>query len=359
MNVSRGQLRLACDDGAALLREIAARFDEDGEAGPLGPEEARTLHGASFQGRLRKGALLIEIESADPAAFSIGKGMLAFAAAEILRIDAGSLRWTGDALGGGLLPHFRELRVVSSRELTPRMRRVRFRAENLERFSSGGLHVRLLLPPAGREPVWPVAGPAALPIWPEGEDRLETRVYTIRRIDPANGELDIDFVLHDPPGLGCRFACSCRPGDRVGMLGPGGGEPKGAEWLILAGDETALPAIGRVLETLPPDAQGVALVEVADEDEEQALAHPPGMALRWLHRNGRPAGLSTLLADAVAALRPPEGREVYAWAGAEFATAQAIRRVWRRDLALKRNSHLVVGYWRVGMADGAGTDDAS
>ena len=93
-------------------------------------------------------------------------------------------------------------------------------------------------------------------------------------------------------------------------------------------------------------------MEVADEDEEQALRHPPGVALRWIHRNGRPAGLSTLLADAVALEAPPAGARVFAWAGAEFATAQAIRRVWRRDLALKRGDHLVVGYWRVGVTDG-------
>ena len=73
------------------------------------------------------------------------------------------------------------------------------------------------------------------------------------------------------------------PGDPVGILGPGGGEGPVADWVVLAGDETALPAIGRILEELPSDARGVAIVEVADAREEQDLPHPPGVALRWLH----------------------------------------------------------------------------
>lgn len=349
----RGGLRLACDAPGDLLAEIGARFDEDGTAGRLEPGVWRALHEARFRGAAESGALLLDAEGDDEAGFAIARGMLAFAAAAVLGIDAASLRWTGDASGGGgLLPHFRELHVVASEEVTPRLRRVRFAGRDLARYAVGGLHVRLLLPPAGREPRWPVAGPAALPVWPDGEDRLDTRVYTIRRIDPDRGTIDMDFVLHDPPGLGCRFARGARAGDRVGILGPGGGEARRADWLVMAGDESALPAIARTLEELPEGAEGIAFVEVADEDEEQDLARPPGVELRWIRRDGRPAGFSTLLSDAVAAYRPPEGREVFLWAGAEFGAAQAIRRTARRDWALKRGSHLVVGYWRVGMADG-------
>src|SRR5690606_36373167 len=144
---------------------------------------------------------------------------------------------------------FREITVVSSSRIAPHLHRVRFAGVDLERFAHGGLHIRLLLPPEGRSPVWPSLGADGLLAWPSGEDALTVRVYTIRAIDAVAGWIDVDFVLHpgsDSPAA--LFAQNAVAGDVIGMIGPGGGHIPEAENLLLLGDDTALPAIARILE---------------------------------------------------------------------------------------------------------------
>nr|WP_275586590.1 siderophore-interacting protein [Geodermatophilus normandii] len=119
---------------------------------------------------------------------------------------------------------------------------------------------------------------------------------------------------------------------------------------MLAGDETALPAISRILAAADPASRGVALVEVAGPEEEQPLAGPPGVEVHWLHRGGTPPGESTLLADAVAALERPAGDDVFAWVAAESAAVRAVRADLRGRWGLTRAQHHAIGYWRRGRA---------
>lgn len=260
--------------------------------------------------------------------------------------------WQGDGTAGGLLPYFREMRVVSVSNVTPHMRRVRLKGENLQRFAIGGLHIRLLFPPTGlAEPQWPLTGEDGRPVWPEGAAKLAARVYTIRTINVEEGWVDIDMVVHgddcDAPGSG--WAVSTRPGDIVGMTGPGGGDGGHAKWHLLAGDETALPAIGRILERLPEGVKAVVRVEIADAAEEQKLVSRADVDLQWLHRNGEEAGATTLLQDAVKAIEFPEGEEdIYVWAGCEFNAFRAIRSYMRKERKVPKDRHLVVAYWRRG-----------
>src|SRR5690606_8894208 len=127
-------------------------------------------------------------------------------------------------------------------------------------------------------------------IWPSDDKRPKVRTYTIRRIDAAAGTFDADFVLHGDHSVGSRWAINAKPGDIVGVRGPTGRPVPEADWYLLVGDETALPAIARTLETLPAAARGVALIEVADEGERQAIEHQTGIEVRWLHRNGAEPG---------------------------------------------------------------------
>ncbi|MFY0057010.1 siderophore-interacting protein, partial [Acinetobacter baumannii] len=90
------------------------------------------------------------------------------------------------------------------------------------------------------------------------------------------------------------FAERAVVGDRVGVVGPGGGGLVAADWYLFAGDETALPAIARMLESLPAQARGKVFLEVADEAEIQPLTAPPSVDIEWLFRNGEPAGGTTL-----------------------------------------------------------------
>jgi NADPH-dependent ferric siderophore reductase len=180
------------------------------------------------------------------------------------------------------------------------------------------------------------------------------RRYTSRRQDPAAGELDIDFVLHGD-GPAATWAAAAAPGDVLGVASSAPLGDAAAGWLLLVGDETALPAIGLILGAASPGTRGIALVEVAGPEEEQPLPAPDGVAVRWLHRAGAEPGVGTLLAEAVAAVEPPEGDDVFAWVAAESATVRTVRADLRDRWGLRRSQHHAIGYWRRGRAM-SGTD---
>ncbi len=266
--------------------------------------------------------------------------------------EAPSIVWHGDGMAGAPLPYFREMRVKRVQNLTPHMRRITLAGSDLGRFATGGMHVRLLLPTDRSGPAqWPVTGEDGRPRWPTGADRPDIRIYTLRRVEPDAGEVDIDFVLHDGTATpGARFAAEARPGDIVGMTGPGGGEPPSADWLLLLGDETAIPAIARIVERLPEQCHAVIRIEVADAAEEQPLFSRASLDLRWLHRDGASSPQGLLPAALADVDWPRDGRTVFAWAGCEFDDFVAIRRHLRKERGLTRENHLAVAYWRRGVA---------
>src|SRR3954454_18827195 len=133
-----------------------------------------------------------------------------------------------------------------------------------------------------------------------------TRTYTVRDWDPASGELTIDFVYHGDEGLAGPWAASAVPGDRIQFFGPGGGytPSPAADWHLLVGDESALPAIGVALTRLPAGMPVLVFVEVAGPEEEQSdLVLPPGVELRWVHRGAALPG-ETLVAAVRGAVLP-------------------------------------------------------
>ena len=276
--------------------------------------------------------------------YALANHVIEFAGKEHPRII-----WSGDGAAGTLPPFFREMRVVRARNISPRMRRVTLQGSNLKRFEYGGLHVHLLFPPRdAKEPRWPVTGEDGRPVWPDGAFKLVARVYTIRNIDASRGEVEIDIVIHDGTP-GSEWAINAKPGDLVGMTGPGGGDVAAADWYLLAGDETALPAIARILERLPESATAVVRIEVDSVADEQKLTTACAVDLVWLHRRGAPAGTRSLLPEAIAAVDFPTGdTKVFAWAGCEFSAFKAIRQHVRNKRKLKREEHLVVSYWRRG-----------
>lgn len=135
------------------------------------------------------------------------------------------------------------------------------------------------------------------------------------------------------------------------MAGPGGGGFRPAEWYLLAGDETGLPAIARILEALPAEAEGVALVSVADPREMIPLATASRVELRYIDRSAAAPGAKCLLAEAVRTVTPPRDRSSYVWAGCEYDDFRAIRSHFRTVLKRRRGDHLAVSYWRRGRAE--------
>jgi NADPH-dependent ferric siderophore reductase len=241
------------------------------------------------------------------------------------------------------------LTVASVTDVTPSVRRIVLSGTPVAAAAAGPT-ISLLVPRVGDPaPQWPAVARDGRIVWPTGSHGVSLRSYTARRQDADRGEVEIDFVLHGD-GPAAAWGGAAVPGATVAVAsgGPLGDRP--ARWLLLAGDETALPAITRILAAAPPSTRGVALVEVADAAEEQPLAAPEGVEVRWLHRDGTPPGEGTLLADAVAALDRPDGEDLFAWVAAESAAVRTVRADLRARWGLGRAQHHAIGYWRRGRA---------
>jgi NADPH-dependent ferric siderophore reductase len=314
--------------------------------------------------------LRVHVTSGDDAGLAYMKYAISTQLSEVFKqqnLDE-KIIWHGDGAAGTVLAFLREMRVVSNIEVTPLMRRVRLRGDNLERFTKDGLHVRLLFPKHKNvTPQWPVMGENGIPVWPVGEHELIGRAYTIRHIDVDAGIVDIDLVLHETgddanddigqdAGYGARWALEARAGDIVGMTGPGGGAaPLTADWYLLAGDETALPAIARILENLPDGSKATVRIEIADKAEEQVFKTKAALDLQWLHRNDNKDDKKELLYDAVRKIDYPDHEEnIFVWVGCEFSAFRSIRSFIRKEKKIAREKHHIVPYWR----QGAVGDDA-
>ena len=284
------------------------------------------------------------------------------------------------------------VRVARRQVLSDGFVRLTFTGPTLGRFADPGLdqRIKLILPD----------GEATLDDLPLVDDwygawralpdarRPAIRTYTTRAVRPARREVDVDLVLHEPAGPAGRFAAGCREGDEAVLCGPnahpdaprGGIDfrlPPSARCVLVAGDETALPAISRILEALPPAVRGVALVEVPRAEDGAQLPVHPGVEVRVLARGDAPTGC--LLAGAVReaavsllavhAAAEPEDVDVdagllwevpgdgaipradgpfYAWLAGEASAIKALRRVLVADLGVDRRSVAFMGYWRAG-----------
>ncbi len=239
--------------------------------------------------------------------------------------------------------------VLRVEQLTPHMVRVFLGGAGLDQFATRGQtdhYVKLLFPADG------VAYPEPYDVreireqfpreqWPN------TRTYTVRSWDEQTRELALDFVVHGDEGIAGPWAVRARPGDVLYFSGPGGGyapDPE-ADWHLLAGDETALPAIAAALEALPADARGQVFLEVADAAEELKLTAPAGLHVTWLHRGAEPVGAP--LVEAVTAFAFPEGTpQVFVHGEAGFV--KALRGLLKNDRAVPREALSISGYWRLG-----------
>ncbi|OBH03400.1 MULTISPECIES: siderophore-interacting protein [unclassified Mycobacterium] len=121
------------------------------------------------------------------------------------------------------------------------------------------------------------------------EKRPSVRTMTVRSVDAAAGELTLDVVVHGEHGVAGTWAAAAQPGQPIYLRGPGGAyapDPT-ADWHLLAGDESALPAIAVALEALPPNAVGKAFIEVGGPEDEIGLTAPEGVEVSWVYRGGR------------------------------------------------------------------------
>jgi NADPH-dependent ferric siderophore reductase len=238
----------------------------------------------------------------------------------------------------------RLLQVRRTTHVTPRMIRVTLGGEELAGFPGDGpdRRIKMFFPLPGQDvPAVPRASTAG-PVWPADKARPVIRTYTVRRFDAGAGELDVDFVVHDGHGPAADWALRAEPGAWVGVSEPGGrwSPDPAADFHVVIGDESALPAVATVLSTL--DGLSVhAFLEVADAGEEQEL---PGSAqVTWVHRGSSPAGEP--LAAAVRAATFPSGTG-QAWLSGESAAVKDLRAHLLDDRKLDRRAVYATGYWR-------------
>lgn len=244
--------------------------------------------------------------------------------------------------------------VLRTERITPHMMRVVLGGDGLSGFTLSGFsdhYVKLCFAPEGADYAHPfdmarIREEYPRELWPT------TRTYTVRFWDPAAREMTIDFVVHGDEGLAGPWALRAAPGDPVTFLGPGGGygPDASADWHLLAGDESALPAIAAALEQMPAGAVAHAYIEVADASEEQEVETAEGVQLTWLHRGDRPVGEA--LTAAVKSLDFPAG-EVQAFVHGEAGFVKEIRRHLRLDRKIPLQQLSISGYWRLGQNDDA------
>lgn len=299
--------------------------------------------------RMPAGQLQLEAQAETADGLARIKDILATAVELYAMQDNPTVVWLGD-LSGTKLVQFRLATAIEVSNVTPNMRCIRFRADDLARFANfGGMHIRLLLPSAEvPEPVWPEQGPNGLPVWPDEKQRPVTRVYTIRDIDVAQGTFDVDMLAHGTESPGSAWAINAQPGMKVGVMGPLGRPVPEADWYLMGADETGIPAMARLLARLPETTSGLAFVEVADDSERQELPTRTGIEVQWIYRNGIPAGEDTRLAEAVRSVTWPTDRPTFGWFAAEASAAKDVRLHWRETLGMGRQQTLAAAYWRIG-----------
>ena len=252
-------------------------------------------------------------------------------------------------------PRFRRMVVRRVEELTRRMVRVTFGGSELEGLTVDhpAASVRLLLPSPGSTEL-------VMPAWngnefllPDGQ-RPTIRTFTPFRVDPEALELDLEIVVHGG-GAASGWAAAAQPGDPAAISGPGRGYTIDAEapGFVLAGDETAIPAIIQLLDTLPAAKPVQVFIEVVAPEARLALPDHPGSAVEWCDLPpGAPCGDTLLAAVRDSDLAP--GTRV--WAAGEAAAVQRIRRHLFEQRGLSRSQATVRGYWKHGRAGGADDD---
>jgi NADPH-dependent ferric siderophore reductase len=255
------------------------------------------------------------------------------------------------------VPHELRPRVLTVQRvegLGRAMRRVALGGADLAGFTALGPtdHAKIFFPAE-------VGGDVALPevrdgVWVNRDDpALTWRDYTVRTYEPGTGEVVFDLAVH-AHGPGGRWAARARPGERLGVLGPGTSKvpPLDLAWYVLAADEAGLPALLNWLDRLPAGPRVQAFVEVDGPGCEVPMPVRDGLAVTWVHRGERTAGGSTLLRDAVAsaAFGGDDDGAGWVWGAGEASVMRAVRRHVVVERGLPRASVDVTGYWRAGVA---------
>ena len=233
-------------------------------------------------------------------------------------------------------------------KITPRLLSVVVTGDDLDGFADAAptSHLKVFLPAAGQDapnlPEFAAAGAAQADDGPAPT----VRTYTPRSYDPATKALEIQFLLHGE-GPASEWALRAKPGDKIAVAGPGGRfslEPAADHWW-LAADESAIPAVGTLLDALPETATVDVHNEVDGPDDEIEIPSPAKATITWHHRRSSDA-FGVELAEAAKTATIPDGTRI--WVACEAGAMRGIRRYFTRERGIPLAQLVTRGYWRTG-----------
>jgi NADPH-dependent ferric siderophore reductase len=196
----------------------------------------------------------------------------------------------------------------------------------------------------------PTAADAAIGIYFTDSDPGAGRTYTVRDCDPERRRITVDFILHGN-GLGTDWVRQVAPADqvRLGHAGSWYQPPPQCDAQLLIADLAGLPALARVIEGLPPNANAVAIAEVLDDSDLDYL--PRRQDIEFVASVGTGNGINDGALVRLATMRGSRGDRDYCWFGGEAGAARAIRKYLRRELCWSVQQFDVMGYWRPNSGD--------
>ena len=317
-----------------LLHLVEHLKDRDGDIRAQGDAFAVTLPDIYGWMWCEDGLLQVDVGSRDAETAYFVRTWLDGVFRHLAGTETVEIEWKENWSAGRLPPSFSILKVERLDMLTSQMVRITLKCPDVTRFDrTDALHVQVLVNFAE---VTASTGEESPP--------LAWRRYTVRAVDVARQTIDIDVFLHGGGGLGARWVSQLRVGDLVGVAGPSGGSIGLADHYLIAGDETAIPAIARILDFLPRQCGGDVLIEIANDAERLPLELPDGFKLTWLARQDDTA--SALEGALISALAHKAAEKTFVWVSCEASIASRLRKHARAAAERDHFDHLIAGYWK-------------
>ncbi len=171
------------------------------------------------------------------------------------------------------------------------------------------------------------------------------RPFTVRFCDRDMLLITIDVMLggHLPDGPARRWANTVALGEAIQVKGPWLSAPlkDSTDWVLLAGEVAAIPAIAHHLEALHPATRGVVALHNTGMAENILLSKPVNMDIIW--SNGRYASLPQLLQHIPRLKGTPA-----AWVGAMQRDVSPLHQWLEQALGVPQDALVVTPYDNTG-----------
>lgn len=247
------------------------------------------------------------------------------------------------------------LKLVKKEYITPYLIRVTLHSEDINayRICKLGVNNKIFIPPTGVDKVYLPQLNSETKEWEQPAEELRPfiRTYTHRGIDFEKNELVIDFVNHGENGPASKWAIQAKEGDELGVAMKLIDTPlyPESDWYFFVADATAIPVISCILQDLPKNAIGIAIIEKPTEEDDLELIKPKDFEIIWV-TNKHPE-LGSELAAKARSVSIPENVKRFAYVAAEFTTVKDLRNYFRKELGWTKDELYAFSYWKAGVSE--------